>query len=87
MTVIATTTFTTSLSFNGADPYASLIANAAADLFGRTVTGSANDDGAVFELTNTGFAQSVVMLLNLSTATNSLVATLASPSPAQALTR
>ncbi len=45
MTVIATTTFTTSLSFNGADPYASLIANAAADLFGRTVTGSANDDG------------------------------------------
>ena len=40
---------------NGSGPVASLIADAAGDLFGTTQSGGANMDGTVFELTGTGF--------------------------------
>ncbi len=39
---------------NGANPYASLISDAAGDLFGTTQGGGANGDGTVFELVNNG---------------------------------
>jgi uncharacterized repeat protein (TIGR03803 family) len=54
---IASNSFTTLVSFNGANglyPYAGLIADAAGDLFGTTVEGGANNDGTVFEIAKTG---------------------------------
>ena len=48
---------TTLVSFNGTngeDPDAGLIADAAGDLFGTTVSGGANGDGTVFEIAKTG---------------------------------
>jgi uncharacterized repeat protein (TIGR03803 family) len=48
---------TTLVSFNntnGADPQASLIADARGDLFGTTYYGGANGDGEVFEIMNNG---------------------------------
>jgi probable HAF family extracellular repeat protein/uncharacterized repeat protein (TIGR03803 family) len=48
---------TTLASFNGTDganPTATVIADAAGDLFGETGTGGANGDGTVFELVNNG---------------------------------
>ena len=53
-----TYTPTTLLSFNGsngAHPWAGLIADANGDLFGTTLYGGANNDGTVFEITNSGF--------------------------------
>ena len=50
-------TLKTLVSFNGANgdsPGAGLIADAAGDLFGTTVSGGANDDGTVFEIAKTG---------------------------------
>ena len=50
-------TATTLASFNFTDgkaPFASLIADAAGDLFGTNYTGGANGDGTVFELVNNG---------------------------------
>jgi hypothetical protein len=50
--------FTTLLSFNGANgssPYSGgLIADAAGDLFGKTIEGGTNGYGRVFELVNNG---------------------------------
>jgi uncharacterized repeat protein (TIGR03803 family) len=40
---------------NGLNPEASLIADANGDLFGTTVVGGSNNDGTVFEITNSGF--------------------------------
>jgi uncharacterized repeat protein (TIGR03803 family) len=41
---------------NGSRPTGSLIADANGDLFGTTSEGGANNDGTVFEVTDTGFA-------------------------------
>lgn len=52
------TTPTTLISFNGANgafPYSSLIADAKGNLFGATLAGGASNDGAVFEVTGSGF--------------------------------
>ncbi len=49
---------TTLVSFNGsngANPEAGLIAGANGDLFGTTSSGGVNGDGAVFEITDSGF--------------------------------
>jgi uncharacterized repeat protein (TIGR03803 family) len=49
---------TTLISFNGADgasPFAGLIADASGDLFGTTAQGGANNEGTVFEITDSGF--------------------------------
>ena len=48
---------------NGANPSASLVADAAGDLFGTTEAGGANGDGTVFELAKTasGYAAPVVL--------------------------
>ena len=49
---------TTLVSFNSADgasPLSGLIADADGDLFGTTSAGGANNDGTVFEMTNSGF--------------------------------
>ena len=50
---------TTLVSFNGANdkaPAALLLANGSGDLFGTTSGGGANDNGTVFEITDSGFA-------------------------------
>jgi uncharacterized repeat protein (TIGR03803 family) len=39
---------------NGADPYSSLIMDAAGDLFGTTIYGGASNDGTVFEIAKSG---------------------------------
>ena len=49
---------TTLVSFNGSDgaaPIENLIADANGNLFGTTSGGGANDDGTVFEITDSGF--------------------------------
>ena len=58
---------TTVASFNGAHgsfPYAGLIADAAGDLFGTTVQGGADGEGAVFEIAKTsdGYASTPTVL-------------------------
>jgi uncharacterized repeat protein (TIGR03803 family) len=53
-----TTTPTTLYSFNGTDgahPLAGLTTDASGDLFGTTSTGDYYDEGAVFEITDSGF--------------------------------
>jgi uncharacterized repeat protein (TIGR03803 family) len=53
-----TTTPTTLYSFNGTDgahPLAGLTTDASGDLFGTTSTGGYYDEGAVFEITDSGF--------------------------------
>jgi uncharacterized repeat protein (TIGR03803 family) len=60
-------TLTTLVNFdgaNGANPVAGLIADAAGDLFGTTLTGGPNGYGAVFEVTRTsaGFAGTPTVL-------------------------
>ena len=62
-------TATTLISFNGANgqgPQASLIADAAGDLFGTTTSGGANGDGTVFELVKTaaGYASTPTILVS-----------------------
>ena len=63
------TTPTTLATFTGADtgaqPFGSLIADAAGDLFGVTQSGGADGDGTVFELQNTatGYAATPITLL------------------------
>jgi uncharacterized repeat protein (TIGR03803 family) len=50
---------TTLVSFkgtNGETPFGSLIADSNGNLFGTTDSGGANDDGTVFEITDSGFA-------------------------------
>jgi uncharacterized repeat protein (TIGR03803 family) len=51
---------------DGADPAASLIADASGDLFGTTEEGGPDDDGTVFEIakTPTGYASTQVTLVN-----------------------
>ena len=46
---------------NGIGPLASLIVNAAGDLFGTTAGGGANGGGTVFEITNSGFVVAPVI--------------------------
>ena len=49
-----TNTLSTLVAFNktdGASPYSSLIADGSGNLFGTTLTGGANNDGTVFEIT------------------------------------
>ena len=84
---------TTLVSFNGTngeDPYAGLIADAAGDLFGTTVDGGANGDGTVFEITDSGFVQSLAQnayITNggsntvsvVATASNTVTATITDP--------
>ena len=50
---------------NGATPGASLIADAAGDLFGTTESGGADGDGTVFEIANTatGYAATPTTLV------------------------
>jgi len=60
---------TTVASFNGGNgqyPHASLIADAAGDLFGTTFEGGANNDGTVFEIAKTGssYASTPTTLVN-----------------------
>ena len=60
---------TTLVSFdgtNGANPYSGLIADAAGDLFGTTVSGGANGNGTVFEIvkTATGYASTPTTLVS-----------------------
>ncbi|MDB5289590.1 MAG: hypothetical protein JWL69_831 [Phycisphaerales bacterium] len=52
-------TLATFNSSNGANPNGGLIADAAGNFYGTTEYGGANDNGTVFELTNTGFVTSV----------------------------
>jgi uncharacterized repeat protein (TIGR03803 family) len=40
---------------SGATPFAGLITDAKGDLFGTTINGGASNDGAVFEVTGSGF--------------------------------
>lgn len=52
------TTPTTLISIDGADgaiPYSGLIADASGNLFGATLAGGASGDGAVYEITGSGF--------------------------------
>ncbi|MBV8780089.1 MAG: hypothetical protein JO353_01715 [Phycisphaerae bacterium] len=51
-------TLTVLLDFNGnngANPFASLTSDTAGNLYGTTASGGIDDDGTVFELTNSGF--------------------------------
>jgi uncharacterized repeat protein (TIGR03803 family) len=54
------TTLATFDGANGANPsYAGVFADAAGNLYGITASGGANNDGTVFEITNSGFVTSV----------------------------
>jgi uncharacterized repeat protein (TIGR03803 family) len=56
---------------NGADPSSELIADAAGDLFGTTISGGAYRDGTVFEITQSGFQIAAVPIITLITETPS----------------
>ena len=69
-------------SFNGTDgqkPEAVLIADAAGDLFGTTVSGGENGDGTVFEITKTGgsYASTPTVLASFSSLNGSFAGLLA----------
>ncbi len=51
----AVTTIAAFNGSNGFEPVSFLIANAAGDLFGTTLRGGSDDDGTVFEITNSGY--------------------------------
>jgi uncharacterized repeat protein (TIGR03803 family) len=54
----ALSTLATFDRINGANPLAGMSADSAGNLFGTTSEGGANDDGTVFELTDSGFVTS-----------------------------
>ncbi len=73
------TTPTTLATFTGPDtgaqPFGSLITDAAGDLFGVTETGGADGDGTVFEIANTatGYAATPITLLTFNGAGNGAI--------------
>jgi uncharacterized repeat protein (TIGR03803 family) len=75
-TEVAQPELTTLVNFNGtngAEPHASLIADAHGDLFGTTLYGGANGDGTVFEIAKTahGYASTPTTLVSFNGANGS----------------
>ncbi|MGD0763762.1 MAG: choice-of-anchor tandem repeat GloVer-containing protein, partial [Roseiarcus sp.] len=69
LNIVSTATLTSLASFNWTNGYApegSLIADAAGDLFGTTISGGANNDGTVYEIAKTpaGYASTPTTLVS-----------------------